>query len=118
MIMAAQHALAVFAPLCDTVPRSVASGDHGRVRPMDQNTQPPDGVPMNGDRRRTGLEGQRAIPARTIVTIGVWCLLMVLLGTMSDGATGLVFFAGVGLLFATVITFILVTQYRGTGSEP
>ena len=73
---------------------------------------------MSVGRRRTGAEGQRAMSARTIVTVGVWCLLLVLLGTFTDEATGLAFFAGMGLLFATVVTVVLVAQYRGTGSEP
>jgi len=65
---------------------------------------------MHGDRRL-------AISARTIVALGVWGLLMVLLGTNTVGI-GLAFFVGMGLLFATVITIILVSQRRDTGPEP
>jgi hypothetical protein len=71
---------------------------------------------MNGDRQRASVDWRLTLSARAIVAIGVWSLFMVLLGTMTIGV-GLVFFVGMGLLFASLITVLLVTQRRDHGSE-
>ncbi len=69
---------------------------------------------MSHDRRQPATRGRLNISARVIVLIGVASLFLVLLGTLTVGA-GLAFKVGMGLLFFTLITFILVTYHHRTG---
>lgn len=46
--------------------------------------------------------------ARTIVSLGVWILLMVLVGTMTVGVT-LAFYVAMTAFFAIVVAVIMVT---------
>jgi len=73
---------------------------------------------MIGDRRRVSTDWRPAMSARAIVAVGVWSLAMVLVATMTVGV-GSAFLAGMGLLFVTLITIILLGHHRdGGGPEP
>ena len=72
---------------------------------------------MDGDKRRASTDWRLAMSARTIVAMGVWSLLMVLIGTITVG-TGQGFLVMMALSFLALIALILTAHHRGSGFEP
>ena len=71
---------------------------------------------MGGDRRRASTDWRLAMSARTIVAMGVWSLLMVLIGTITVG-TGQAFLVMMILSFLALIALIFAAHHRGSGFE-
>ncbi len=65
---------------------------------------------MDDDLRRALTEGRLVMKARTIVLMGVWSLLAVLIGILTVG-TGSAFVVVVALSFLAQIGFILAVHW-------
>ncbi len=72
---------------------------------------------MDGDKRRASTDWRLVMSARTIVAMGVWSLLMVLIGTITVG-TGQAFMVMMAVSFLALIALILTAYHRGSGFEP
>lgn len=70
---------------------------------------------MIGDRRRISTDWRPALSAQAIVLVGVAGLALVLVGTMTIGV-GPAFLGAMGLLFATLITIIVLDHHRDGGN--